>query len=454
MAAQAALVDGGTLTQVFIDPRERDAAYDFVENPRVSSDEIQHAMAVAAAQELAVEPFVWLDVDGTSLTLPDSHKTKGMGRIGSGKSAAKGMKVITCVVVDQAGVTRGAGEFKWWVRTGPPNKLGKGKVRIANDKRHVEDKETKHWVDVIQKTRATWMSNAAEVRRWWVIDREADTVTMLHSVSEQNDLYTIRSNVNRRLVDERSDGPRYLRDALASQPVRDEMLMQLSGKHNRQARIAKLRLRTARVALNMRDRLTNRKRPLSTNVVWVQEVGTTPAGEDPIEWVLYTNHCVDSEDDMYLVLMSYMQRWRSEDFHRTWKRGACRVEDSRLGAVQHTQIWATVLAAVAIRIERLKLRSRAEPDVPASEEFSDYEIQAIRGVKARRGERTPKELTLRQAVYILAELGGYTGRSSGGAPGSTVIGRGLERLGFIVEGIRFAEQYPELAARIRKGNLT
>jgi len=40
---------------------------------------------------------------------------------------------------------------------------------------------------------------------------------------------------------------------------------------------------------------------------------------------------------------------------------------------------------------------------------------------------------------MIADIGGYTGKSSGGPPGPTVIARGLERLGVaaqVVEALR------------------
>jgi len=450
MAVQAARVEGGTITQVFRDPRERDAVYDFVENERISAEPIQHAAAVAVARELSRESFAWLVVDGTSLTLPDANKSKGMGRLGPGTAEGTGVKVITCVVLDPQGVPRGIGEFSWWVRTGPKNKLGKGKVRTPNGKRPVEQKETAHWVEVVQNTRTTWQQTAPGVKRWWVMDREADTITLLHSANQQGDWFTIRSNVNRRLVPSQSSGFSYVRDAVAAQPARGEFFLTVPGKPKRRARQARMELRSTRVTLDMRENWSKKKRPITINAVWVREVGTTPPDEEPIEWLLYTNHSVDSLEDLYLVLFSYMQRWRVEDFHRTWKAGACRVEDSRLGDVHHVKIWATVLATVAIRVERLKLRSRAEPDSPATEEFSDYELRAIRGIKRKQGVRIPRELTLQQAVYYVAEYGGYMGKSSGGPPGSTVIARGLERIQLVAEGIRLADEMGDVStARTR-----
>ena len=47
----------------------------------------------------------------------------------------------------------------------------------------------------------------------------------------------------------------------------------------------------------------------------------------------------------------------------------------------------------------------------------------------------PAELNPAQAALWLAELGGYTGKWSGGPPGSTTIGRGLERVLHGVEAV-------------------
>jgi hypothetical protein len=52
----------------------------------------------------------------------------------------------------------------------------------------------------------------------------------------------------------------------------------------------------------------------------------------------------------------------------------------------------------------------------------------------------PKHLNLEQAVLYVAEFGGYTGKSSGGPPGSTTIARGLERLQLVVEGMMLADE--------------
>lgn len=173
------------------------------------------------------------------------------------------------------------------------------------------------------------------------------------------------------------------------------------------------------------------------NVVWAREEGTTPSGETPLDWLLLTNHPVETVDDVRLVVFGYTLRWRIEDFHRTWKGGGCRVEQTQLRAREHVLKWATILAAVALRIERLKHLSRVSPELPADAEFTSREIQALLVLKQPSEAPTKSllgsTLTIGQATRLIAELGGYTGKSSGGPPGSTTIGRGLERIRIAAE---------------------
>jgi hypothetical protein len=87
---------------------------------------------------------------------------------------------------------------------------------------------------------------------------------------------------------------------------------------------------------------------------------------------------------------------------------------------------------VAARIERLRHLARNEPDTPASVELSDVEIEALKLLKHEQKKKTEvvgdDMPTIALAVRWIADIGGYTGKSSGGPPGATTIGRGLEDL--------------------------
>jgi Transposase Tn5 dimerisation domain len=141
---------------------------------------------------------------------------------------------------------------------------------------------------------------------------------------------------------------------------------------------------------------------------------------------------VQEDEEAQTTALHAVYGWWIEDFHRTWKRGHCNVEDTQLRTTERVIRWATMLATVATRVERLKHLARTQPDAPATIELSALELEALRAAKHKiksRVETIPDGVpSIAQAVRWIADLGGYTGKSSGGPPGSTTIGRGLERL--------------------------
>lgn len=70
--------------------------------------------------------------------------------------------------------------------------------------------------------------------------------------------------------------------------------------------------------------------------------------------------------------------------------------------------------------------------MPADAEFSEIELHALVLLKRRIAKKTERITdavpTIEQATLWLAELGGYTGESSGGPPGTATISRGLFKL--------------------------
>ena len=153
-----------------------------------------------------------------------------------------------------------------------------------------------------------------------------------------------------------------------------------------------------------------------------------PAGETRIEWKLLTTHPVQRLEDAERVLHSYTHRWRIEEFHKTWKSGACDVESSQLRSYDALRRWATILAAVAARVERLKQLSREQPELDALTEFSQEELDSAIILTETQKAKPGAKLSLEEAVRLVAMVGGYMGRTRDGPPGSITIRRGLERV--------------------------
>ena len=184
---------------------------------------------------------------------------------------------------------------------------------------------------------------------------------------------------------------------------------------------------------------------MPVNVVQALERGTTPAGEKPIEWTLLTNRTIETTESLTEVIFGYSMRWRIEELHRTWKTGACRVEDTQLRSTSGVIKWATILIAVAVRIERIKQLAREQPDLPAADEFSPLEIKAASllrfgkaGKNRQKGAAPP---TVAEVTLWIAQIGGYTGKSSsGGPPGSITLARGLNDVRAAVQALEALTQ--------------
>ena len=139
--------------------------------------------------------------------------------------------------------------------------------------------------------------------------------------------------------------------------------------------------------------------------------------------MLLTTRPTGTFADACTVVLGYTYRWKIEEFHKVWKSGRCNVEDTQLQSAHGIQLLAVVLASVAMRLLRIVWLSRRKPTEPATVEFSQDEIEAVYALeKISRPARDKPSIS--KITRWIAELGGYTGKSSGGPPGVITLGRG------------------------------
>lgn len=421
MAARTGRRPSGRVTETFVDGASRQGAYGLLESTAVEPAAVGLAMFAASARRAAQEPFVYCSVDGTSLTLTDHGQTKGFGPIGSRAMKGRGIKVMNAMLSSPEGVCLGISSQQWWTRPARARKKHRERLRP-------EEKETKHWLEAISQTREVFATYAPRTRCWFQLDREADAWPILTTAGAAGHWFTIRACRKRRVVI--GEGKRSkLHQVLAKQKVLAEYPLEVRGTARRQARTARMVIRATKVTLDFKDKRTSRRFLMEVNVVQALERGTTPAGEKPIEWTLLTNRVIGTKKALTDVLFGYSMRWRIEELHRTWKTGACRVEDTQLRSTNAVIKWATILVAVAARIERIKQMARERPEQPATAEFSPLEIKAAALLRFGKdgNSRSKANPSIADVTLWIAELGGYTGRtSSGGPPGSITISRGLE----------------------------
>lgn len=423
LAAQAARHPAGQIPAVLQQADQRHGAYRLLENPHISSHALGSAAHSACAQRARGLPFVWAPTDGSSFLLSDPAQLKGFGSIGTREKGACGLKVLSVQALSPKGVPLGLLAQQYWAR-GERSPRRKG----HHDGRRTQDKETQHWLDAMHNASEHLAQQAPQTRLWFQLDREGDAWAIFGFLLSRRCWFTIRAAHDRRLVTSSPTAPRYLMKAVQQGRVQGGYTLQVPAGPGRTARQAQMVVRAAQVVLDLRDKRTDRSHPTPLRAVFTREVGTTPPGEKPLSWLLLTNVEVKTLRQALQVIQGYTQRWRIEQFHRLWKSEACRVEDSQLRSREAMCKWATVLASVAMRIERMMYLGRNKPELSAEVEFSRAEIDAVILLREPKGVSCGAQPRVGEVVRWIADLGGYTGKSSGGPPGAKVLSRGLLRI--------------------------
>jgi len=428
MTAAVAHQPAGKVTEVFLGPAEREAAYRFLESDHVQESEVGMAAHVACARRCEGETVVFVPVDGSSLSLadPQGHKN-GFGPVGNRSKRGRGLEVMNAIAVRPDGTPLGLCGQAYWARS---------EQRAKKGNRPFEEKETRFWFEAIRQTLEAFLLARSSCTPWFQLDRGGDFREMLAWGAQTDGVYvTVRAAQDRRVsIEEKL----YLWETVERQPVLGHCEVQVTGRAGRAARRARLEVRIAPVDIRLRDMWLNNEAAHLT-AVQVREVGTTPAGEKPIEWMLLTNYPVKSFEQALLVVYGYAQRWKVEEFHKTWK-SVCKIEETQLAESSRVIKWAIILAAVAMRIERLKYLARTDPQAPATVELHQDEIDTLIVLRRPQGFEIGDVPPIGLAVRWLADLGGYTGKSSGGPPGSIVIARGLYSIALAVQVYRTMRQ--------------
>lgn len=434
IAERAAERPGGRISYVFPAGAERQAAYDFVEADAVDAAAIVDAMGAAAASRADGLPYAVVAIDGTGLSLldkvQDASNEKGFGPVGAVSTGVRGLKVMTALAISPSGVPLGIAGMNFWTR--PQSALSLSRAERA--KRKLGESEIGRWATVLEESQERFSRCAPDTKPWFQLDRGGDARRLLQYLRDGRYLFTVRARSDRNVGDYDTGqklSHRSAKKALARATIRGVLRVSVPGNASRRARVARIVIRAAPLTLRLRNECAWKVDLFPLVGVWACEEGTTPAGESAIEWVLWTSYAVESKEDAFLVVRNYTLRWRIEEFHKTWKSGACNVEHLQLRSVAAATRWATVLAAVAARIERLKQLARHQPELPASQELTPFEQEALVLLKRRfkkRNEEIDDAPTIAKAVRWIADLGGYVGAKSSGPPGSIVIARGLAQV--------------------------
>jgi len=173
---------------------------------------------------------------------------------------------------------------------------------------------------------------------------------------------------------------------------------------------------------------------LNLNVVIVRSL---PDQENIIKWRLLTSEPIDELKDSEKIVSQYSKRWTIEDVNKAAKTGAC-IEKRQFTDLNHFKPFLSIAFVVAWRLVALRTIAILEPDKPINESFSPEEVEYFEA-ESKKGKIKIK--TVKDAVYFIAQLGGYIQSKSNPRPGWITLWKGYMTFNERVEGFSLALEY-------------
>lgn len=404
---------------------EAKAIYRFVENKRVTLDDLLRPVAQATARRCADYPVVIVPQDTTAVAFPKANAAEGLGPIAAEPRTTKGMYVHTTLALREDGMALGVFDVNCWCRQAPDKEADSKEKR----KRPIEEKESWKWIRGAQAARGAIADVLAEGHRprlVHVLDREGDVYEVMVDYDQADEGVVLRCNQNRRvqLMDGRIDSAHH---AVRSSPLLGKQIIDVLRKHGQRARKATVEIRRCAVRIQPPHDRPKGSPTLDLTLVEVWEPDP-PQGVEPLLWRLWTNEPAQSREQVERVRDIYKLRWRVEDYHVVLK-GGCVVESLQFETVERLNKMILVYAPIAVRILQLRDWARFEPQAPCTVVLSDLEWRTlwtyINQEKVPHNRAPP---TLRQAVLWIGRLGGHLNRKGDGMPGVTTLWQGWRDL--------------------------
>ena len=392
------------------------AAYRALGSEDISAEQIRLAHARATVERARTCKRVLVLQDTMVLSFPTCPATEGLGPVG--KEGTRGLFVHSGLAVTPEGLPLGTVYQDVWSRE---EETGKRKTRR---KRLIEEKESFRWLETVDAAESL-LPHGLEV--WVVGDREADIFELFAMPRRAESHLVVRAAHDRKVESEEAQ---YLHKAIEAARVLGEMEVSVPRSRKRKARTATLQVQACTLKLVPPRNHVGRKdlSPVPVSVVLVREVETTPAGEEPVEWMIVTTVPVYSLARAVEVVEAYAQRWKVERYHYVLKSG-CGIEKLQLESAERIERALSIYNVVAWRLLYMTYVARISPELPCTAVLEDDEWKALFVVGARRPVPVPEKApTVREAVRRVALLGGFQARKGDGEPGIQALWTGFRRL--------------------------
>ncbi|MGF6303772.1 IS4 family transposase [Paraburkholderia sp. WC7.3d] len=403
------------------------AAYRFMDNDRVSEQDILSGHFQATAQRFAMTDGPILVLQDTTTFSYERERPELIGYAGSAITSAErrgrakpspqcGILMHSSLAVTAQGLPLGLAAIKFWSRKEFKN-TSKLKYKVNFTRIPIEKKESYRWLENLRQSTAR-LGDAD--RCVHIGDRESDIFELFCAASELGTHFLVRACTDRLA----GDGGHTVADEMAE--------VRVKGLHRIEFCDAKGRPHQACLEIRYR-RLTvwppvakQRHYPaLRLTVIHATERGE-PAGRERIEWKLLTDLPVNSRAGAIEKIDWYAMRWKIETFHKNLKSG-CKAEESQLRTASRLTNLIAIFCILAWRVFWLTEINRSAPQAPPEVALTATEVTLLDQL-VRDTARTAQAPPLSRSLIKLAQLGGYLARANDPPPGNKVIWRGMHRL--------------------------
>lgn len=393
------------------------AAYRFFDNKESTMENILFSHYEATKDRIKKEEVILMVQDSTSLNYSAHLAAEGFGPIGSKREGLTGLMVHDTMAFNLGGLPLGLINVQCWARD--IKEYGK---KHWSRKLPIEERESNKWLTSFQA--------AAEVQKSCpdnlivsVGDREADIYELFELAlrNENNPKLLIRAEHNREVRNEQGRLWEYMERCCVS----GTQQIRVPRRGNQAARDAELTVRYSQVILQSPSGKAARQDIKVWAILAKEE--NAPALVTPVEWMILTTLEVNTFEEAAEKLNWYSKRWGIEVYHKTLKSG-CQIEERQLGKAERIEACLAIDMVIAWRIYHLTKLGREIPDVPCTVFFEEAEWKALVSYKTKNPISPSKPPSLREAVRMVASLGGFLGRKGDGEPGTKTLWLGLERL--------------------------
>ena len=415
------------------------AAYRFLDHRETTMEILLEPHYQATRERIGQEKIVLAVQDTSSLNYTPHPSTEDLGPIGARVDGAMGLLMHDTMAFSVEGTPLGLLDVQCWARDAA--EFGK---RHRSSHLPIEQKESFKWLKSFQRT-AEAQHQCPDTTLVSVGDREADIYELFELALKdpRGPKLLVRAQYDRLLT----DGQGHVWPMVAGQPLAATQEIQVPRRGSQPARVARVEIRFAPVQFQP----PHGKAHLGSLHLWAvltEEVDAPAHVKNPLRWMLLTTCAVHNAADAIERIGWYRLRWGIEVYHRTLKSG-CKIEDRQLGTANRIETCLAIDLVVAWRIFRLAKLGREIPDVPCTVFFEEFEWKALHTYITKTPVPPAEPPTLRDAMRMVATLGGFLGRKADGEPGPTTLWRGIQHLDGIAATWHYmASQYaPDLLSR-------